>query len=206
MTVHPYPRVNDSPFFQPEHKCLSIRRVYRLLNAAETGELTPADEWVWEKSRLSKPTTARQQAEIYPTINLLLSISAPYCEWSLSTNITGGKRTECGHVSPPSLLLCLLLKVSSVSRQTNSGVAVIYVSAPSVFPDLPWILFCGAAPQLWVSLRSLMLCQLLICEAAYFSPSHYNLSGFALYPLNVSRHLQVPYIPRQNNSFATIWG
>lgn len=38
-------------FFQPEHKGLSIRRVYRLLNAAETGERTPADEWVWEERR-----------------------------------------------------------------------------------------------------------------------------------------------------------
>lgn len=109
--------------------------------------------------------------------------------------------------------LCFLLWMKLVNKyygrekdRMRTRVSVIYVSAPSVFPDLSWILFCGAAPQLWVSLLSLMLCQLLIREAAYFSPSHYNLSGFALYPLNVSRHLQVPYIPRQNNSFATIWG
>lgn len=129
----------------PAWSQVSVNQAW-LLNAAETGELTPADEWVWEELRLSKPTTARQQAEIYPTINLLLSISAPCCEWSLSTNVTGGKRTECGHVSPPSLLLCRLLKVSSVSRQTSSGVAVIYVSAPSVFPDLSLdsVLWCGS--------------------------------------------------------------
>lgn len=54
MTVHPCPRVNDSTFFQPEHKCLSIKRVYRLLNAAERGEQTPAERMGLGRVKLIK--------------------------------------------------------------------------------------------------------------------------------------------------------
>lgn len=78
-------------FFQPEHKCLSIRRVYRLLNAAETGESTPAEEWVWEELSFSKTTTRLSTSrDLSNYKSLLILISAPCCECSLSTNVRAG--------------------------------------------------------------------------------------------------------------------
>lgn len=135
-------------FFQPEHKCLSIRRVYRLLNAAETGESTPAEEWVWEELSFSKTTTACQRAEIYPTINhcwfwsLLPAVNAARQQMSGR----GGKDRLRTHVSalpppqPPSS--------SFICKHSDKLRCFTNISAPSVFPDLPWILFCVAAPQL----------------------------------------------------------
>lgn len=143
MTVHPCPRVNDSTF-QPEHKCLSIRRVYRLLNAAETGESTPAEEWVWEELSFSKTTTACQRAEINPIINHCWS-------WSLLPAVNAARQqmsgwgvggTDCGRVSPHSLLLSRLLQVSSVNILTSSGVSLIYLHRQSflTFPGFCFVL------------------------------------------------------------------
>lgn len=63
------------PFFQPEHKCLSVTPVYRLLSAAERGESTPATLVLVgiRKSGFGeepfKDGVAHKQAEICPTRN-----------------------------------------------------------------------------------------------------------------------------------------
>lgn len=129
------------------------------------------------------PSTSRDWSNFK---SLLVLISALSCECSLSTNVTGGK----GHMLP-SLLLSHLLKVSSVNILTSSGVSVIYLHRQSflTFPGFRLVLLLHSC--FW--LLSLMWCQLLRREATYLSSSHYNSCCFALYPLNVSRHLQVPY-------------
>lgn len=144
-------------FFQPEHKCLSIRRVYRLLNAAETGESAPAEEWVWEEFRFSKTTAACQRAESYPTINhcwscsLLPAVNAARQQLS---GRAGGGRTDCGRMSPHSLLLSRLLQVSSVNILTSSGVSLVYLHRQSflTFPGFCFVLLlhnCVSNFSLW---------------------------------------------------------
>lgn len=145
------------PFFQPEHKCVSITPVYRLLTVAERGESTPTTfilVRIWNSLGSSlKNTCAHKQTEIQSS--LLMLIYALWSERSSSTNVRGGKRTDGGHMPRP----WLLLHHVSIFWHARACFGNISVSAPLVLPDIPWVCFCVAAPQ-DILLRALFLVSL----------------------------------------------
>lgn len=76
--------------------------------------------------------------------SLLILISAPCCECSSSTNVRKDRlRTHVSALPPPQPP-----SSSFICQHSDKLRCFANISAPSAFPDLPWILFCVAAPQL----------------------------------------------------------
>lgn len=136
--------------FQPEHKCVSIRRVYSPLKQESR---PPRRAGLGRFTFIKKHCCSSTSRDLSNCKRLWILISAPCCECSSSKQLVGGvKRSGRRHMPQPSLLLSRLLKVSSVNILTSVGVSGIYPHRQSflTFPDLPWIAFCVAAPQLFL--------------------------------------------------------
>lgn len=130
------------PFFQPEHKCLSVTPVYRLLSAAERGELTPVTFVLVgiRKSgfskKLFKDGVAHKQAEIYPTINHgwcwpLLSTGSEACQQTLHE---GKEQTADTCLHPPSS--CATFLMFHLSTFWQAHVCFSKIAALPVWPTL----------------------------------------------------------------------